>query len=192
VAIPSFAGQAHSQSYHDEGYTVTARRARAVLVSLFVAAGLSVCGATADASTVSQQNALRDAKQYLQSGSFSLKGLIAQVKYDGFSTADATYGATHAGANWNKEAVGDAKQYLQTGAFSLKGLIGQLEYDGFTRSQAGYGVANSNGNWDKEAAKDAREYVKQQAFSASGLVGQLEYDGFTASQAEFGAKAVGL
>jgi len=169
------------------------KRVRALLVSVFLVAGLAVCGATADASTVSQQNALRDAKEYLQSGQyFSLKSLIGQVKYDGFSTADATYGATHSGANWNKEAVGDAKQYLQTQPFSFKGLIGQLEYDGFTSSQAGYGVARSNANWDREAALDARQYLTSQAFSASGLVGQLEYDGFTASQAQYGVKAVGL
>lgn len=166
---------------------------RVVLVTVVVTAGLAVSGAAADASTVSRQNALRDAQEYLQSGEyFSLKGLIAQVKYDGFSTADATYAATHVDANWNKEALGDAKQYLQNQPFSLKGLIGQLEYDGFTSSQAGYGADNCKANWDEEAAEDARQYLKQQAFSASGLIGQLEYDGFTASQAEFGAKAVGL
>lgn len=169
------------------------RCARAVLVGVVLAAGLAVCGAVADASAVSQQNASRDAKEYLQSGQyFSLKGLIHQVKFDGFSTADATYGATHAGANWNTQAVGGARQYLQSQPFSLKGLVHQLEFDGFTSSQAGYGVARTNANWNKEAALDARQYLKDQAFSASGLVGQLEFDGFTASQAGYGAKAVGL
>ncbi|HEX2703439.1 MAG TPA: Ltp family lipoprotein [Solirubrobacteraceae bacterium] len=108
------------------------------------------------------------------------------------SSSDARYGATHCGANWNKEAVESAREYLKTQAFSLKGLVSQLKYGGFTSSQAEYGVARSGANWDQQAAKSAREYLKTQAFSASALIGQLEYSGFTASQAEYGAKAVGL
>jgi hypothetical protein len=62
------------------------------------------------------------------------------LKYEGFSTSDATYGASHAGANWWKEAAAKAKEYLKLEAFSRSGLIGQLRYDGFTYAQALYGV----------------------------------------------------
>ena len=94
----------------------------------------------AHATPVSRANAVRDAKEYLQSQAFSLKGLVSQVKYDGFSTSDATYGASHSGANWIKEAGADAKEYLQSQAFSGSGMVAQLEYDGFTASQALYGA----------------------------------------------------
>ena len=107
-----------------------------------VAAPAVASTASAGHVTANQRSALADAKSYLQNlGGFSLKGLVGQVEYDGFSAADATYGATHAGANWNQEAVQDAKSYQQNlGGFSYSGLVGQLEYDGFTPSQAKYGV----------------------------------------------------
>ena len=94
----------------------------------------------AGAASKGDREALADAQEYLSSQAFSLRGLISQVKYDGFSTAVATYGAVHSGANWNKEAYLDAKEYLKSQAFSLGGLISQLEYDGFTSAQATYGA----------------------------------------------------
>lgn len=106
--------------------------------------GLVTVASTASVQkiTVSQREATQDAQQYLQYiGGFSLTGLVSQLRSDGFSTSDARYGATHAGANWNKEVVQDARQYLQyVGGFSASGLIGQLESDGFTAAQAKYGA----------------------------------------------------
>ena len=48
----------------------------------------------AQATPISRAQALRSAKQYLQVQAFSLKGLVRQLKYEGFSTSDATYGAS--------------------------------------------------------------------------------------------------
>jgi len=62
------------------------------------------------------------------------------LKYEGFSTGDARYGASHAGANWFKEAAKKAKEYLKIEAFSRRGLIAQLEYEGFTPGQAASGA----------------------------------------------------
>ena len=53
----------------------------------------------AQASPVSRANAVRSAKEYLQSQAFSFKSLVSQLKYEGFSSSDATYGVTHSGAN---------------------------------------------------------------------------------------------
>jgi hypothetical protein len=94
----------------------------------------------AHATPGSRANAVRDAKEYLQYQAFSFKGLVSQLRYEGFSKSDARYGASHAGANWMKQAVKAAKDYLRTQAFSRSGLIGQLMYDGFTRRQARHGV----------------------------------------------------
>jgi hypothetical protein len=94
--------------------------------------------------TVSQANAVAKAIDYLNYTAFSYEGLIAQLEYDQFSQADATYGADNSGADWNAEAAAKAKDYMSYSAFSRGSLIAQLEYDKFTQAQAEYG-ANSVG-----------------------------------------------
>ena len=71
---------------------------------------------------------------------FSRTGLIKQLEYEGFSEADATYGADAQHANWNEQAAKKAADYLDMTSFSRQGLIDQLVYEGFTRSEAEYGV----------------------------------------------------
>jgi len=90
--------------------------------------------------TVSQRNAVQKAKDYLRFMAFSRSGLIKQLEYEGFSNADATYGADNSGANWNDQAVKKAQEYLDFMAFSRQGLIDQLIFEGFTRDQAVHGV----------------------------------------------------
>ncbi len=92
------------------------------------------------APTMGEKNALSSAKEYLNTMAFSYKGLIEQLKYEGFSTEEATYGADNCGADWNEQAAKSAKEYLNTMAFSRSGLIEQLEYEGFTKAQAEYGA----------------------------------------------------
>jgi Host cell surface-exposed lipoprotein len=115
---------------------------KVLLLALPVLAAAALFGSVtaAHASPISRANAVRSAHQYVPFQAFSLKGLVSQLKYEGFSTSDATYGASHSGANWRKEAVEAAKGYLQSQAFSRSGLISQLKYEGFTSSQALYGV----------------------------------------------------
>ena len=91
-------------------------------------------------STVSQKNAVRKAQEYLAYQAFSKKGLIDQLKFEGFSTKDATYAVNHITVNWNKQAAKKAKEYLKYQSFSRSGLIDQLVFEGFTQSQATYGV----------------------------------------------------
>jgi len=89
---------------------------------------------------ITRANALRMAREYLSSEAFSLKGLIHQLKFEGFSKSDATYGASHSGANWMKQAVRMAKDYLRSEPFSRSGMIHQLEFEGFTHAQAVHGA----------------------------------------------------
>jgi hypothetical protein len=100
----------------------------------------------APSETVSAENARETAQSYLESQSFSRSGLIDQLKYEGFSVADATYavGVVAYAGIWNEQAVKTAQSYLDNQSFSRSGLIEQLEYEGFTPSQAVYGV-NSTG-----------------------------------------------
>jgi hypothetical protein len=90
--------------------------------------------------TAGQRNARKKAADYLSYTAFSRSGLIEQLEYEGFSTADATYGADSVNADWNEQAVEKAKDYLEYTAFSRSGLIEQLEYEGFTSGQAEFGV----------------------------------------------------
>jgi host cell surface-exposed lipoprotein len=116
-------------------------RALAALAAAGVLTALFFASVTAaHATPVSRANAVRTAKDYLRYQAFSFKGLVGQLKYEGYSTGDARYGASHAGANWMKQAVKAAKDYLRSQAFSRSGLIGQLEYDGFTPAQARHGA----------------------------------------------------
>ena len=80
---------------------LTALAAAGVLTALLFG---SVTAAHATASNRTQ--AVRAAKGYLEFQAFSLKGLIKQLKYEGYSTGDATYGASHAGANWMNRLLG--------------------------------------------------------------------------------------
>jgi len=94
----------------------------------------------AHAAPMNRTQAVRMAKDYLRTGGFSYTGLVGQLKYEGFSTRDARYGAGHAGANWMKEAVQAARSYLRSQAFSFRGMVEQLRYEGFTRAQAVHGA----------------------------------------------------
>jgi len=90
--------------------------------------------------TAAQENARRSAEDYLATQSFSRSGLIGQLKYEGYSVADATYAVDAMNVNWSQQAVKSAKDYLGSQGFSRSGLIAQLEYEGFTPGQATYGV----------------------------------------------------
>lgn len=86
------------------------------------------------------RNAMQSAKDYLDAMSFSRKGLIEQLEYEGYSSSEAEYAVEHCGADWNEQAYDMARDYLEVMAFSRSSLIEQLEFEGFTHSQAVYGV----------------------------------------------------
>jgi hypothetical protein len=99
---------------------------------------------TAPAMTVSQENALRTAKDYLSMEGFSRRGLIQQLSSkmgEGFPKADAVFAVNHLNVSWNKQAVRSGKDYLSMEGFSRSGLIDQLSSkmgEGFTHAQAVY------------------------------------------------------
>jgi hypothetical protein len=99
--------------------------------------------APASAETVSQANAVSTAQDYLGYTSFSRSGLIAQLVFEQFSTADATYAVDKISPDWNEQAAKTAKDYLGYTSFSRQGLVDQLTFDGFTPAQAEYGVSQS-------------------------------------------------
>ena len=93
--------------------------------------------------TVSQQNASKKATSYLRNGSFSRSGLIKQLEFEGFSSADATFGTDAQKTDWNEQAALKAASYLKNSSFSRSGLINQLLFEGFSRAEAEYGVSKT-------------------------------------------------
>lgn len=93
--------------------------------------------------TAGQRNAIRSANSYLDFSAFSRQGLIAQLEYEGYSNADATFAVDYVAPDWNEQAAKSAESYLEFSAFSRQGLIDQLIYEGFTSAQAQYGVAQA-------------------------------------------------
>lgn len=90
--------------------------------------------------TLSQKNAVKAAENYIRIMPFSRDGLIKQLKYEGYSTADATYAVDKIKIDYNKQALKAAETYLDMMAFSRSGLIKQLKYEGYTTKQATYAV----------------------------------------------------
>lgn len=90
-----------------------------------------------------QANANRAAYGYLATQSFSRKGLIKQLEFEGYGSKAATTAVDSFDTNWNEQAVLTAKRYLETQSFSKKSLTSQLEFEGFTSVQAKYGVSKT-------------------------------------------------
>jgi hypothetical protein len=99
--------------------------------------------------TPGQENAIAKAQSYLDYTGFSKKGLIEQLEFNQFSTADSTFAVEHLEANggvdWNEQAVKKAKSYLDYTSFSLQALVEQLEFNGFTPTEAQYGANTAYG-----------------------------------------------
>ena len=70
--------------------------------------------------TVSQQNAIQTALDYLDYTAFSESGLIDQLEFEKFSTADATFAVEHIRVNWNEQAAKSAKDYLKYSSFIVR------------------------------------------------------------------------
>ncbi len=111
------------------------------------AAAAAAAAEAARVGTVAQQNAYRSAVDYLDYTAFSRKGLMGQLEYEGFSTADAEFAIarleTEGGVDWNAQAAAKAADYLDYTSFSHSSLVDQLLYEGFTAEQAAYGVSTT-------------------------------------------------
>lgn len=154
--------------------------------------------------TVSQREAVESATSYLNYSAFSRTGLINQLEFEGFSTADATFAVDSLNADWNEQAALSAEQYLEYSAFSRSGLIDQLVFEGFTRQQATYGAdralsAPSGGGsgsgttaGQRNATKSAQQYLEYSAFSRSGLINQLEFEGYSTADATYAVDSLNV
>jgi hypothetical protein len=145
----------------------------------------------ADSATLGEKNAASKALDYLAYTAFSYSGLVDQLKYEGFTHAEAVYGVDRCGADWNEQAAKSALNYLRTMPFSYSGLVKQLEFEGYTNAEAVFGVDRCGADWNEQAALKAKSYLDFSSFSRDGLIAQLEFEGFTRQQALYGVQAVG-
>lgn len=99
--------------------------------------------AAAAKGTPGQQNALRKAEDYLDFTAFSYTGLIKQLEFEKFATADATWAADRVKVDWNEQAAKKAKDYLDMTSFSHGSLVDQLIFEGFTPAQAEFGATKA-------------------------------------------------
>lgn len=90
--------------------------------------------------TVAQQNAVRSAESYIDFSGFSRTGLIEQLEFEEYSTADATLAVDSLDIDYNEQAAKSAQSYLDMTGFSRGGLIEQLMFEGYTAEQAAYGA----------------------------------------------------
>lgn len=93
-----------------------------------------------DTTTPGQKNALKAAQNYLSFSAFSRTGLIKQLEFEKYSTADATWAVDNLNTDWTLQATKKAKSYLDFQAFSHDGLVQQLQFEGFTPAEAEAGV----------------------------------------------------
>ena len=91
--------------------------------------------------TLGQEQAVRKAEEYLAYTSFSRTGLIAQLEFEGFETADATFAVDSLTVDWNEQAALKAQEYIEFTSFSKESLTEQLLFEGFSQAEADYGVA---------------------------------------------------
>ncbi|WP_223881188.1 Ltp family lipoprotein [Nesterenkonia ebinurensis] len=90
--------------------------------------------------TSGEANALSHAESYLNYTGFSREGLIGQLEFEDYTTAEAEFAVDNVEVDWNEQAVRVAESYLDYTSFSRQGLIDQLLFEGFTQEQAEHGV----------------------------------------------------
>jgi hypothetical protein len=157
---------------------------------------------TGPALTPGQVNALASAEDYLSLSGFSRSGLIEQLKFEGYSTRNATFAVDRLNVDWNEQAARSGENYLSLSGFSRSGLIEQLEFEGYTRAQAQYGANKALGaknaggaegsgsgltSGQKNALTSAESYLSMSGFSRSGLIEQLKFEGYDTTDATFAA-----
>lgn len=86
------------------------------------------------------ENAKSSAQSYLDLAGFSKKGLVKQLKFEGYKAKDIDAALATMKIDWNAEAAESAQAYQDLMPQSRKALIKQLQFEGFTTKQAEHGA----------------------------------------------------
>lgn len=90
--------------------------------------------------SIGRRNAIKSAESYLKHMSFSRKGLVDQLRFEGYTSDEAIFACDYLEPDWTAEAVESAESYLSHMSFSRQGLYDQLIFEGFTEDEAAYAV----------------------------------------------------
>ena len=102
-----------------------------------------IIGNLRDGEEYSSLNAVSDARDYLDSGAFSHKGLTEQLVSDGYPPEKAEYGADNCGADWKEQAARYAKKYFDPEENSKEELTEILSDEGFTEDELNYAISKT-------------------------------------------------
>ena len=91
--------------------------------------------------SLGRQNAIKSAQSYLRNMSFSRKGLVDQLRFEGYTNDEAVFAVDYLDPDFYAEAAESAASYLRHMSFSKQGLYDQLIFEGFTEDEEAYGVA---------------------------------------------------
>lgn len=100
-----------------------------------------VISQVSDNETISQKNAIKQAKSYIETMAFSKKELINQLEFNKYSKEDAEYAVNSLDIDYKEQAVKQAESYLESMAFSKEELLHQLKFNGYSEEDAEYAVS---------------------------------------------------
>lgn len=143
TTIEAAAAETEQEAAAIEPLTTTVRQTVARTSAPPVVLETTTKTAPARSGSISQDNARSAGANYLEISAFSRSGLIDQLEYEGFSTAEATAAVDSLNPDWNEQAAKAADEFLAVSPFSRSSLIDQLVYGGFTESQAEYGASTT-------------------------------------------------
>lgn len=89
---------------------------------------------------IEYKQALKNAKSYLEYGSFSKEGLRDQLEFEEYTPEAIQFALDNVEVDWFQEAADHAESYLEYGSFSREGLRGQLEYEEYTPEEIEYAL----------------------------------------------------
>lgn len=94
-----------------------------------------------EASEVLKES-LKRAEDYIESMSFSKKGLAQRLKFEGYPEDAISFAVGSVSVDYNEEALGRAKMLKIEQKFTENGIREQLYFDGFEEEEINYAVEN--------------------------------------------------
>ena len=145
------------------------------------------------------------ATEYMEYMSFSYKGLVVQLKFEGFTDEEAEFGAAelYGGTSdpeneaykaiENENALEQAKELLEDEGYSHSRLIKELEEKSYSNDASTYAADNCGADWNEEAVERGNQFIPfLESKTKSELIEQLQHDGFTYEEALYSATEKGF
>ena len=129
-----------------------------------------------------KDEAVKEAKLWLNGDGVSYQHLIKALMANGFSQAKAVYAVNHCGADWYEEAVRWAKneQSYYSYARMIEDMMTEWQ---FTAEEAEYGVTHADIDWNKQALNFCQMlFDSDGGWSHVDILAAMARDEFTSEQ----------